>query len=420
MPDAYSDTYTDDYGVASVVVSSPPITAVPITTSGRNLKWHAVDSLTGRIVGRLNPSRWEIVEPLRSPATGTLTVPVPDDPVALAQLRQCVIPQIRSVVLEDDDGTLIFGGPIPYREGYAGGELTIPLVDWRAWFYTVPIRPTSGGARHDYIVTAREQSLIMTDLMSLALTGTGIPLMVVDSAPTTGVTRDLTAKMFQTKVGESLDTILNRERGAEWWTYPTRTSPTMVLFHVAVAWPERQTRIDPIRVSWRQDVGGNASEVSWPVASEASPSKVWAVDGGSDDVALWSSAVDPGVAAGSRLLWESQLTLNDGTTSKASAFEAAYGAVTRASSGVAGEAEFTIQLGSRRPTLKDGTPGNRARLIFDNGWQAFDLPACRITQRVMSGGRGQPTQQRLTLDLTDSRYPDDGGDPGRAVIDDGS
>jgi hypothetical protein len=384
----------------------------------RVLRFHVVNSLTGRIVGRLEPNRWEITEPLRGPATGTLTVAVPEDPAAVAKLRNLVIPQIRSVVLEDDDGTLIFAGPIPYREGYAGGELTIPVVDWRAWFYAVPIRPTSGGARHDYIVTGREQGLIMTDLMSLALTGAGKPSMVIDTAPTTGVTRDLAAKMFQTKVAESLDTIMNRERGCEWWTYATRTSATQILFHAAVAWPERKTRETPIRVSWRKDVGGNASEVSWPVASEAAPSKVWAVDGGAEDVALWSFATDPAVAAGTRLLWESQLTLNDGTVSKATAFEAAYGAVTRAAAGIAGEAEFTIP--AEKLALRDGAPGNRARLIFDNGWQQFDLPACRITQRVMSGGRGQPTQQRLTLDLTDSRYPDDGGDPGRAVTDDGN
>ena len=48
------------------------------------MRFYSVNSLTGKIVGQLYPSKWELVDPLRSPGTGSLTVSLPTGTDAVA------------------------------------------------------------------------------------------------------------------------------------------------------------------------------------------------------------------------------------------------------------------------------------------------------------------------------------------------
>ena len=378
--------------------------------------FHVCSSLTGLIVGRLFPSGWDVTEPVDKPSTGTISVAFPPDYESRERLRDMLRPRVRSVVVEDDDGSLIFGGPIPRRAGKTDSMITIPVTDWRAWFYVTPLRPTAAGVRRDYIknkTNQQDQGSIMTDLAALALEGTGRPAMVIDTAPTTGVSRQFTTKMFQRSIGEALDDIVARDRGAEWYTYMVRgDDPRYIIPHFAVAWPERRKRQQPILLDYREGEPGASGEYDWPQGEEA-PTKVWAVDG-TEDVQLWASAANPKIAAGNELLWEQVVNLNEGTgtVTKAYAFSFAVGAMQTADRSQ-GTADFTVT--SERVPFGSIVAGDRVRLVMDDGWERSNLPAARIVQRVMRGGAGVPNGQVLSIDLADSRYPDAGGDPGEPV-----
>ena len=380
------------------------------------LRWHVCNSLTGKIVGSLRPHTWEITEPLDNPSTGTLTVALPTNTRKLERMLDLIPPRIRSIVLEDEQGRFLFGGPIPPPGAkLTSGNVEIPVVDWRSWFYRAPLRPTAANARQDYIKGAtnqREQCLIMTDLAKLALTGTGRPKMVVDDAPTSGILRQFTTKMFQRSIGEALDDVQNRERGAEWSTYITASDDEMTLLpHFKVWWPEQRSSTAPLVLAWRLGRRGNTTiDYEWPTGEDV-PTKVWAVDG-TEDVQLWTSAASPAIAAGSDLLWEQVINLNEGTgtVTKAYAFEQALGTLDKASR-LSGLVEFTVN--SNRYAPGDLMVGDRARITIEDGLRTVNIKAARIVQRVLSGGRGQPEQQKLSVDLADIRYPDDGTIPGK-------
>lgn len=380
------------------------------------MKFFVCESLTNRIVGELYPSRWELTDPLRAPGTGTLTVPLPTDPDAVARLVDLTLQRRRWVAVEYIPGQMIFGGPIPRRPARSGGEVIIPLVDWRAWFYKANLRPIGGaaGARNDYIRTNREQGLIMTDLMTAALDTPGKPLITVDTAPTTGVTRDITALQLDRSIGEHLDSITNRDRGAEWFTYvQSAADQNQMIPHVAVAFPARHLRDSAVRVEYRVGTGGNAMDYAWPEGSDAN-TRVWAIgDGEPPDQALASDEY-PELDAGLDVAWEDVLGPLDGVVKNATAFEYAYSAIQR-SRGFEGTAEFTI-LDKKLP-LGDVSTGDRARVILEDGWDSADVRAARIIERTMSGGRGQPTRQRLKIDLADDASSDDQDTPGEAVDD---
>lgn len=385
------------------------------------MRFHVADSLTGKIVGRLEPSSWECTDPLRGAGTGSLTIPLPDDPLDVARLLDLTRRRIRWVALEDDQGRFLFGGPIPRRPGHSGGNLIVPWVDWRAWFYRAPIRPNADGTRRDYVkvgVAALEQATIMADLAKIALDTVGKPALVVDTPPTTGVTREITALMLDRSVGDYLDSIRDRERGCDWYTYTTKsaTDPTVLVPHVAVAWPERRIRTVPIRVEYRHGDGGNSFDPAWPEGGD-SPNRVWAVGDGEPPDQAWASDEFPDVAAGVDMAWEEIIGPLDGVVKKATAFEHALGAVERAR-GYEGVAEFSI-LHETIP-LGEVSTGDRARIVYSDTWESVDVGAVRIIERTLSGGRDKPLAQRIKVDLADDGYPDDGSTPGEAVADDGT
>jgi hypothetical protein len=374
------------------------------------------DTLTGTYLGDLEPSRWSLQDPLSTSGTGELTLPLPADTDAAARVADLTQRHIRSVAVQDDQGRFLWGGPIPRRPARNGGEITVPLIDWRGWFYRAPIRPNVDGTRHNYIktgVNAREQCLIMTDLATLALNTLGAPYMVVDAAPISGTTRELTALMLDRTTGDFLQSIQERDNGCEWWTYVTwdgDETSNRLLPHFAVAWPERASRGVPIRVEFKAGKGGNVHDYSWP-EGEDTPTRVWALGEGEPPEQVFVVDEYPELEDGTEVAWESVIGPFTGETVAATVFEHAFGAI-QASRGLDGQAEFSI-IDERLP-IGDVMTGDRARIVLDDGWISADVEAARIVARTISGGREQPTMQRITLALSDALYPDQ-ADPGTAV-----
>lgn len=389
----------------------------------QQLTWHVSDSLTGRIIGQLQPETFEIIEPLRSPSTGTLVVALPNDTASKDRLRNLLQPHNRAISLVDEQGRYITAGPIPRKASLGGdGRITVPYVDWRSWFYSAALRPTSAGVWRDYIkigASAREQISIVTDLMKLALevaTAITPPYLVVDVPPASGITREMTARMLANSIGESLDDIMNRERGCEWWTYAsTSADPAVILWHVTAAWPERRGSAVPHRLEWRVPQGGNTYDVTWPEGDDFA-SRVWGIGDGEPPAQPFTSVQREEIGDGLEVSWETVLGPLENTPTRAGVFEKVYAELQR-ERGNTGTAEFSI-LADVLP-FGDVSVGDRARVVFDNGWDQVDIPAARITQRVLSGGTGKAAQQRLSVDLSDGEYADDGTDPGEQVTDDG-
>jgi hypothetical protein len=416
--DDFLDTF-DDYW--------PAPTAAPAA----GLRWWVTNSRTGGIVGRLNVNSYDITEEIRASSVGNLTVPLPDNSAAVERLRNLIKPagrrpHYRAVAMEDAaTGQILFYGPISAPPRREGPNVALSTVDWSAWFRSALLKPSGQtplfGTKSDYVVTSREQCLIMWELFGRALavgvTGKGRPQMIRDDYPTSGVNRDRTARMFST-VGEHLDEISNMDRGAEWFTYGERSSGTSVEAHVAVAWPERGRGGAPIRLSWRQDGAGNTSgtidSFNWPPGEDNSPTRVFATDG-NEDAALWgySQAITVSDASDSDIAWDAKIDLADGTTDKATATARAKGELNRATQ-FDGLLEVTVA--AERLAFSSLVVGDRARVEIDDGWnRTVNTNSSRIVRRVMAGGAGKPTTQTLTVDLDDNRYPFTGQYPGVAV-----
>lgn len=383
------------------------------------LTLHVADTLTGRIVGRLPWSEFELPDPWTGAGAGAIKVPLPN-PTGIASMVDRTTALLRWVAVEDDRGRFLWSGPITARPGRDGGEIAIPVADWRTWFYAAYLRPGDDGSRGDYIVKDTEQATIARALALSALDAVGAPAMVVDDFDATGVTRDRTLLQLDQSIGDSLDGLSAQHTrdGIEWWVSCSRdpADSRRLVPHVRFAYPERQTRTIPISLRWQLGKGGNISQVSWPTGTTR-PTRVWATGQGQPPDQPYASDEDLDIADGTQVLWETLLGNLDGVVKSKRCFEYASAALDYYE-GQSGQ--FECDVPDDVIPLGDYATGDRARLVYDDGWDAVDLEAVRITQRVLSGKRGEPTRARLTLDLANNGYGDTGATPGEAVTDDGS
>jgi hypothetical protein len=314
--------------------------------------------------------------------------------------------------VQDELGRFLWCGPVPRTPAQGSGEIVIPLQDWRSWFYRAPIRPLDNGsaygARRHYFARGVDEAVIYTDLLALALDTPGAPAMVIDDVADTGVDRDVTAYMLVRSIAERLDSI--RERGGpEWFCYCTQEEDqTSLLLHVKIAWPERSYRNTPVLLSHKLGMGGIASDFTWPEGQDA-PTRVWGYGDGEPTDFVYAASEWPEITDGTEVAWETVLGPLDGVVRSATAFDHADTAIDR-SRGLEGTAEFTVV--EERLPLGDVSTGDRARVVVETGWVTAEVEAARIVDRVISGGRDQPTQQVITVDLADDTYPDDSDEPG--------
>lgn len=379
------------------------------------IRFHVADSLTGRLVGQLRPAAWTISEPVTGSSSGSLTLRVPHDAAGAARLRDLVQPRIRQVVMEvvaaDGTSSFPFGGPIPRRASWTpqddegnGGTITVPVVDWRYWFETAAVlRPNAiMGTSTDYLVTDVEQTTAMMALMKAALGGTtGAPHMVVDAPAVTGVTRDVTARVASRYIGEYLDDIRDRngDGSCDWYTYMTRSADKRTfLAHAAVAVPQRRSQAEPVAAFTVTPPKGSAlAGYSWPEGVDQ-PTRVYAVGEGVPPDRVWASDELPDLTDGVELCWEQIAGPYQGVVKAATCFEDANSIVSQTGQ-LSGQMSITVT--ADRLGIDQVVAGDRVRLRLVDDWLDLDLPAVRIVQRDMSGQQDQPTQQTLTLDLSD-------------------
>jgi hypothetical protein len=383
------------------------------------VEFYAVDTLSGKILDRVYPTSWSLEDPLHTPGTGELVIPKPSA-ARRETVREMLQPRRRWIAARDEATRVwVWGGPIPRRPTLGDSTITVPLGDWRSWFYRAPLRPPVSGSGN-YAVKNRDQIVIAREVVRRALDDTGVgetslrvPPMRVDGTPLSGVLRERTLTRLGESVGTTLEGLTGIERGIDWWTYvtPSLTDPTVLKVHVAFAYPERTYRTDPVKLEWRLGVGGNVAEPpSWPAAEEEF-TRVWVTGDGEPPAQVYaydeSTEVD--------VLWE-HVHAASGVKRQKRAWEHAYGQRLK-SQQYAAAAEFSVT--AERVPFGDVFPGDRARVIYDDGWESVDVPAARIVSRVMSGGAEEPTLHRLVVNLADSIEPTS-GTPGEAGEDEGA
>lgn len=360
------------------------------------LRFHVVDSITGRIVGRLHPIEWSWSDPLTGQAEGSLTVAIPTEMDRLTDLVAWTQPHTRSVCVQDDLGRWWFGGPIlSAPERTDKDQVVISLSDWRAWFYAASIRPI-GNTRVEYLHLAAssnqvEQCQAITDLATLGLATIGAPRLVVDAPPNSGVMRDVTARMFKF-TGGAMDNVAQRYNAPDWYTYISSdpADARNVIAHLAVGWPERALRSSPM--SLRREIpfrtvkgsGGNLLSHTWPKTSPP-PSRVLGVGSEPPPDEMWAVAESPDLLTGERLAWDEVWALPEGTTSADTAFAHSLARLMALGQDV-GTVAVTIKVDAT--DLGSWGPGDRTRLIIKDGWIDIDLPSARIISRTLTG-RGE-------------------------------
>lgn len=390
-----------------------------------SLLFHVVDSLTGKIAGRLYPNAWEWTDPITGNGSGTLTLPLPE-PERVGAMLAMTRPRVRWVAVEERTETgaaIVFGGPISRRPGRDGDTVTVPFLDWRGWLYHRYLSELCGvpDLAGGYVTKNAEQVLAMRKLMHYALTDSEapVPYMVVDDCPATDVIREVTFRSYQTSIGDCLDDLASRADAPEWYSYITRIDDRTLLPHLAVAYPERSDKLIRVehRLAFEGGHGGNVAEYAWPEGTDA-PTRVWATGDGEPPAQPAAYDQLPELEEGADLVWEDVENIS-GVTEVPTLFDHAQDNLD-ALSNLSGQATFKVPAepspNIAHISLGEVNVGDRAVLVLRDGWEDLDLPGVRIIQRVVTGGRDQPLMQELTLDLTDPEPPGD-AEPGVEGID---
>lgn len=373
------------------------------------LTWLVADSLTGRLVGRLAPSQWEWVDPLTGSAEGSLTIPLVRDVDEVAKLRTLLVPHDRQIVAVDEQHRCWFGGPVMAEPERSDDSIVVTTADWRAWFYGAAIRPLSDTLRRDYIHVDPpiEQNQAIADLAAIALDTIGKPALVVDTPADSGITREVSQRMFA-MTGDAMDDIARRDGAPDWWVYMTYADSTRmtVVGHVAVGWPERNTATTPLlmrhvrSLALRSSIGqgGNVLTVTWP-RGNVPPSRVFGVGSTPPPGEEWATAENPDLTDGMRLAWDEVWQLPDGVNSAETSYEQA---VARLDAHTQAMSAVELSLDVDATDLGGWGPGDRTRLVIDDGWNSVDLDDRRILARTLRGRGEHVTECVVTVNLTNN------------------
>jgi hypothetical protein len=363
---------------------------------------HVASALTGRIIGQLDPSSWEVTDPLRGNGTGTFTIPLSDER-QVAKLRGWLDAPIQVAVSDDDRRQWLWSGPRSERVRADETSVTVSCTDWRGWINQCLLRPDPAIAdwSGDYIRTAVDPAQAVYDLAARALDTAGAPTMVYAPVTLVGSTRDCRYRAL-TSIGSSMDDLAGREDSPDWWTTTLAIDARTLRPRIHAA-PIRSSRRTPIRATYTPD-GGNITEYDLPPLPEA-PGRVWAIGDGAPPDQKYGMDEDPNLA--DMLLWERAIDLKSGIYLRAEAAE--YAAAERASLGAA-EATATVTLLADSPDVFDYTTGDRARLVIEDAWHSgahrVDVPAARIIERTIAGGSDVATTTTLLVDLSDAEIPE--------------
>lgn len=338
---------------------------------------------------------------------GTLSakITVPESATQIEQLRTATAPKQAAIYVRNSDGLYPWGGVVTKRKwSRANNEITISVMEWRAWFYNIIMGP---GTTSDitYGLTSSDQLVISRDLVGDALAGgtsAGIPIVMANGALMSGKTRDLTFFGSQMKtLGQQIDTIANRDGGFE-WSIEIRPSSTDGLPELWFSpyFPERGSQAPGVQ--FRATEGGHGNFIPGDYEEDMSHQydRFWTTGAGQAPDATWALDVDPELVTGNKLRFDGHASFS--TVSEWSTLASHARRARKFYAPGVNLVTGTVPFARVNPDVYH--IGDRVRYRVKDRWTDLDLPAVRIVEKKMTtSGAGHAT---VTLDLTDFTYPE--------------
>lgn len=379
--------------MAEVVV--PPVT----------YKFMSCHSITRQFLGRLRFQSVSWTDTLNGASTLTGVIAVPRDSIQINLLKNSTELDDTAIYVRNNLNKLVFGGIIYNRTWDPDNHtLSLSAIDFRSWLTTDaflgPKVDLSGD--NTYSWTNKDQLQIAREIVGYATLGSGRPVINVGTE-TSGRLRQLNVKGLDFKyAGELLDTMSRRSDGFEWAIEPylsqTDGLPSLKL---VTYYPEKSTLLSSVffRKAPQQ---GNLRSVR-PVSEDSSQRKnrIWTTGDSTRATQEFAVDYDPSIDGGFTLLKE-RVTNYSTVTER-----------TTLASHATAELEFRKLKNNsliavtdiNTPSVNTYSVGDRSRLIYQDDWYDFDLPAARITQRTIkpydNGG-----EVELTFSLSDYELPE--------------
>lgn len=363
---------------------------------------------------RLNRPKWSRLVADNGAMTATAAVPDPNDqatggPARIERLRASVAPLAAAWYVKNaDTGQYVWGGPVISSSWDPNGQaLSIQAIEWRSWFYKVPLIPDAVTGRDiPYAWGSTDQVNIARQIAALVLAQPASPHHLMPAYVASGKLRDFSVYGSELKsAGDLIDSIAQREGGFEW-------SVEIVVDEFGEPRPSFTTWYprrggSAVALSLRSDTESKKSNLMsyGPVEDngEEKYSRFWATGAGQAPDVVLASDSDPALASGALLRIEGSAAYTSVTKRETVAEYARANRLFYAQ----GAQTMTVKIPIVAPTLPDietWNVGDRAALRIRDRWVDINLPAVRVLSREIDPTEGSAT---LLLDLSDGELPND-------------
>lgn len=330
------------------------------------------------------------------------TITVPDSDVQVEKLRAATQPLEAAIYVRKQDGTYPWGGPVITRTAAPdGSSITITCIEWRTWLNFLILNPAAS-ADVLYSYTQVDQIAIARALVAAATAGgdvEGNAPMLIGTEPLSGRLRDLNFWGSEMKrLGPQIDTMANRDGGFE-WSVEVRQHATDGLpqLYFTTYYPQQGGLIPGLMFKATAS-GANCQIGDIEENASSKFTRYWTTGSGQPPDQVYAYDVDPNLASG-------RILRLDGSTSFSNIQER----TTLASHARAIRRFYEPGTNFLKVThLHDKidpdsySVGDRGRVLVQNRFHSFDLPAARIIEKKVS----VKGQTEITLDITDITLPE--------------
>lgn len=352
----------------------------------RNPKWSQVVQGNGSFSGKIS---------------------IPRDAEARAQIKAATEKKVAAITIRDADNSIWpWGGPVISREwDRENNEITVNAIEWRTWYAWVFLAPKadlSGDVLYNW--SQVDQLQIAKELSDFATSGgaaAGRPPISTSAmvGATSGILRDLNVQGLSFKrVGDLLTTMSNRDRGFDWGVEMRAQSPSNLPVPFFLAYyPERGGLVNGLLFKATPN-GGNLIKYGSVTESGADQrERQWATGAGQPPDLPFAQDTDPNL--GSALMRE-DVTNYSSVTERSTLASHARSERTFYSPGTQ---ILPVEVSLDNPDVSTYSVGDRGRLIIQDGWLNWDLPAVRILEKTVVPDE---LKVQLTLDLANYTLPE--------------
>ena len=363
---------------------------------------------------RLVGPKWSRLVADNGAMTATVAVPDPKNqaiggPVRIARLRASVAPLAAAWYVKNaDTGQYVWGGPVISSSWDPGSQsLAVQAVEWRSWFYKVPLIPDAATGRDvPYSWAATDQISIARQIAALVLAEQASPHHLMPAYTASGKLRDFSVYGSELKsAGDLIDSLAQREGGFEWSVEIVADEFGEPRPAFTTWYPRRGS--SAAALSLRSDTESKKSNLMsyGPVedSGDEKYSRFWATGAGQAPDVVLASDSDPGMSGGAILRIEGSAAYTSVTQRGTVAEYARANRLFYAQ----GAQTMTVKIPIVAPTLPDidsWNVGDRAALHIRDRWVDVDLPAVRVLSREIDPTEGSAM---LLLDLSDGELPND-------------